>query len=159
MERGAAGRPSPARHHRARVETSAGGVVVRCSSDGPRVLVIRDPYKHWSFPKGHIDDGESPEEAARREVLEETGLSGLTIHHTLSVIDWYFRHKGQPIHKYCHYFLFESPSGEPRPQLDEGITACRWVPMEEALELLRYENARAVLRESMQFVPDVCAEA
>jgi 8-oxo-dGTP pyrophosphatase MutT (NUDIX family) len=132
-------------------------VVVRCTDDGPRYLLIRDPYKHWSFPKGHIDEGESPEEAARREVLEETALGELARHRTLAVIDWHFRHKGQPVHKYCHYFLFESVSGEPLPQLDEGITDCRWVSLDEAFELLRYENARAVLREASEFVPGACA--
>jgi hypothetical protein len=52
------------------------------------------------------------------------------------------------IHKYCHFFLIESPAGDPIPQLDEGITECRWFPLEEALSRLDYANAREVLRQA-----------
>jgi 8-oxo-dGTP pyrophosphatase MutT (NUDIX family) len=149
----------PARTERARVETSAGGVIVRCTEEGPSFLLIRDPYKQWSFPKGHIAEGESPLEAARREVEEETGLDDLTAHQTLTVIDWHFRFRGRLIHKYCHYFLFESPTGDPDPQLEEGISECMFASLDEAFEALRYDNARAVLREAAAFLPEVCGEA
>ncbi|HZE93765.1 MAG TPA: NUDIX domain-containing protein, partial [Gemmatimonadales bacterium] len=60
---------------RAQRETSAGGVVFRRGPDGQvRFLLIRDSYKNWGFPKGHLEPGEPPAEAARREVTEETGL-------------------------------------------------------------------------------------
>jgi hypothetical protein len=50
------------------------------------------------------------------------------------------------VHKFCHFFLLESPADEPVPQLDEGITACRWCTLDEALLDLSYDNARGVLR-------------
>lgn len=131
---------------RARVETSAGGVIVRWQGAVPHVLLIRDPYEHWGFPKGHLEDGESPDAAALREVEEETGLAHLVLGPELATIDWYFRAGGRLIHKFCHFFLIESPHGETTPQADEGITACRWVPLGEALELISYDNAREVLR-------------
>ena len=64
-------------NQRARLETSAGGVVYRRSDGGPLVLLIRDSYENWGFPKGHIEQGEVPEVAAVREVREETGLVAL----------------------------------------------------------------------------------
>ncbi len=126
---------------------SAGGIVFRRGEDGVfRYLLIRDSYDHWGFPKGHLEDGESPAEAAVRETAEETGLEDLALQGPIRIIDWHFRFRGRRIHKYCHFFLFESPAAEPAPQADEGITACRWCSLEEALEVLSYENARGVLR-------------
>lgn len=141
-------RPRGGRPRRAKREVSAGGIVFRRFPDSGthRFLLIRDSYGHWGFPKGHLEDAESPVEAAARETTEETGLVELRLHATLETIDWYFRLHGKLIHKFCHFFLFESPTGEPVPQADEGITECSWVPFEEAMEQLGYENARGVLR-------------
>jgi len=58
-------------------EHSAGGVIFRRTPEGVRWLVIRDSYRNWGFPKGHVEDGESEVDAARREVGEETGLVAL----------------------------------------------------------------------------------
>jgi len=134
------------RQPRARREVSAGGVVFRRGPDGvPHYLLIRDSYENWGFPKGHVEQGEPEAEAARREVMEETGLADVIPRGAVEVIDWYFRFRGRTIHKYCHFFLFESASGDPVPQVDEGITACVWKPIEAAVEAISYDNARAVL--------------
>lgn len=141
------------RQPRAQRETSAGGVVFRRSADGQVVyLLIRDSYRNWGFPKGHLENGEPPADAGRREVAEETGLVDLTLHGPIRVIDWYFRFRGKTIHKYCHFFLFESRSGEPVPQVDEGITECAWHSAEGALDTISYDNARGVLRRAAEMV-------
>src|SRR2546425_498632 len=90
------------RQRRAQRETSAGGVVFRRPPDSePRFLLIRDSYRNWGFPKGHLEPGEPPADAARREVAEETGLNDLVLHGPIRVIDWYFRFRGKTIHKFC----------------------------------------------------------
>ena len=127
-------------------EHSAGGVVFRRAEGGPLYLVIRDSYRNWGFPKGHVEEGESEADAARREVREETGLEHLEYRAPALEIDWFFRFRGRLIHKTCTFFVFESRSGEAAPQEDEGISACRWLPFEEALRVLSYANAREVLR-------------
>jgi 8-oxo-dGTP pyrophosphatase MutT (NUDIX family) len=127
-------------------ETSAGGVVFRRGAESLLVLLIRDAYKNWGFPKGHLESGEDAAAAAVREVAEETGLDDLVPHGRIRDIDWFFRFRGRLIHKTCTFFLFESPGGEAQPQQDEGITACRWLPLEEALKAVSYANAREVLR-------------
>jgi 8-oxo-dGTP pyrophosphatase MutT (NUDIX family) len=134
----------------AREETSAGGVVFRraLAADGddrPRFLLIRDSYRNWGFPKGHLEAGELPDVAALREVQEETGLDGLRLMGELGSIDWYFRFRGQLIHKLCHFFLMETSTASTRPQREEGITACRWATFDEARALISYENARRML--------------
>lgn len=137
---------------RTREEVSAGGIVVRRNGATPVFLVIRDSYSNWGFPKGHLEDGESAQDAALREVAEETGLGNLTLHGPVDTIDWYFRFRGRLIHKVCHFFLIETDLEATNPQREEGITACRWEPFEQANELVSYENARAVLRRAFEIV-------
>ncbi|MGH7482228.1 MAG: NUDIX hydrolase [Longimicrobiales bacterium] len=134
------------RGRRARIETSAGGVVYRRMGEEPHFLLIRDPYGNWGLPKGHIEAAESPGDAAIREVAEETGLDVVSVVAELPSIDWYFRQGARLIHKYCHFFLMESESGDPCPARDEGITECIWLPFDEAIETITYDNARDVLR-------------
>lgn len=128
-----------------RIETSAGGVVYRRNAGSTYFLLIRDPYENWGLPKGHVERGETPEQTAVREVTEETGLQDLELRDVLDTIDWFFREGPDLIHKYCHFFLMETTATETRPQLDEGITECVWLPLDEALRTLTYDNARAVL--------------
>lgn len=108
-------------------------------------LLIRDSYENWGFPKGHVERAEPPADAARREVGEETGLVDLVPRGAVDVIDWYFRFRGRTIHKYCHFFLFECVSGDPVPQIEEGITACVWKSIADAVGTISYDNARDVL--------------
>ncbi len=132
-------------------EVSAGGIVFRRDAAGvPRFLLIRDSYRHWGFPKGHLEEGETPGATALRETHEETGLEQLTMHGPIRLIDWHFRFRGKYIHKYCHFFLFESPDGEAKPQTEEGITAVRWEPIDRALDVLSYDNARGVLKRAAE---------
>jgi ADP-ribose pyrophosphatase YjhB (NUDIX family) len=131
---------------RARVETSAGGVIFRRVDGRAHVLLIRDRYEHWGFPKGHLEGMETAADAALREVREETGLLDLVLGPRLQTIDWFFRFRGHLIHKFCHFYLIESPSGDATPEAEEGITGCLWLPIVEAIETISYDNAREVLR-------------
>ena len=133
---------------RAQRETSAGGVVFRLHQGRALFLLIRDSYQNWGFPKGHLESGERAEDAALREVREETGLGDLALRGQIETIDWYFRFRGQLIHKVCHFYLLETESEATTPQREEGITACRWEPFDSAVGLVAYENARAVLKKA-----------
>lgn len=138
---------------RATQETSAGGVVFRVDPAGePVFLLIRDSYRNWGFPKGHLEDGELPDAAALREVREETGLDGLELRGEIETIDWYFRFRGRLIHKVCHFYLMFTDLADTSPQRSEGITACRWELYEDAAQLVSYANARDVLRRAHDLV-------
>jgi len=130
---------------RATLETSAGGVVYRVQDGEPLFLLIRDSYRNWGFPKGHLEAEEKPAAAALREVQEETGLDGLALDGEIETIDWFFRFRGRLVHKVCHFFLMHTESARTKPQRDEGITACRWARFDEAQRLVSYANAREVL--------------
>lgn len=140
------------RQAHARIETSAGGVVVRHTTSEPLVLLICDSYGKWGFPKGHVEPGEAPEVAAVREVAEETGLTDLRVIAPLDAVTWRFQWRGRLVNKTCHFYLMESASEATAPQLAEGITECAWHPFERAHELIAYANAREVLRHAQERV-------
>ena len=72
----------------------------------------------------------------------------------LRTIDWYFRLRGRLIHKYCTFFLMVSYSGDPVPEVAEGITECQWLPLLEAIDVVDYENAREVVRDAARLALD-----
>ena len=143
---------------RATRETSAGGVVFRAPLGAePLFLLIRDSYRNWGFPKGHLESSELPDAAALREVKEETGLEGLELCGEIETIDWYFRFRGKLIHKVCHFYLMKTEAELTSPQRTEGITACRWMPITLALETISYANARSVLQRAHELVVESLA--
>lgn len=152
--------PTPARNVRSgdaapvEVERSAGGVVVRALKGVPHVLLIRDPYRKWGLPKGHIEEGEGPQEAAVREVREETGLEHLILGPDLGEIDWTFRQRGRRIHKFCRFYLMASFQGDCSPEEEEGISACRWLPSPKALATVSYGNARSIVQRALERLPE-----
>ncbi|MGQ0813112.1 MAG: NUDIX hydrolase [Gemmatimonadota bacterium] len=130
----------------ARIETSSGGIVYRVHDGEPQFLLIKDPYGNWGLPKGHLEGGETPDDAATSEVAEETGFCELKVVAQLPTIDWYFKDQGKLVHKFCHFFLLECAGGDATPQLDEGISECVWRTIDDALATVTYANAREVLR-------------
>lgn len=139
----------------ARLETSAGGVVCRIQDGTPRFLLIRDSYRNWGFPKGHLEQNELPDAAALREVREETGIDDVELSGVIDTIDWFFRFRGRLVHKVCHFYLMMTRTSSTTPQRAEGITACRWATFEDATAMVSYVNAREVLTQANAMV---CAE-
>jgi 8-oxo-dGTP pyrophosphatase MutT (NUDIX family) len=131
-------------------ERSAGGVVVRSNGGAPEVLLIRDPYRNWGLPKGHLEAGEDAAAAAVREVREETGLHRIELGPELGSIDWYFRQEDRLVHNFCSFFLMRWLDGEAIPEVSEGITECVWLPPEEAMARVTYDNAREMIRAAVR---------
>jgi 8-oxo-dGTP pyrophosphatase MutT (NUDIX family) len=134
--------PAPPERRR---EISAGGVVVR----GREIVVIvptrraADGSRVLCLPKGHLDPGESPQQAAAREVREEAGVEGELIAELGEVRYWY-RRDGRAIPKSVRFFLFRYTCGDPRDH-DEEVERAQWMSLREAEEALTYEGEREVV--------------
>ena len=123
-------------------EFSAGGVVARGDECVVIVPVKRSPRgeRVLALPKGHPDGNESAEEAATREVREETGVVAELVEPLGEVAYWYQR-KSRSIHKRVRFFRFRYVSGSTDDHDDE-IEQARWMPLAEAAEKLTYQGER-----------------
>lgn len=129
-------------------ERSAGAVVFRRDPEGVRLLLIRDRFGRWSLPKGHIEEGETPAEAALRELAEETGVRG-RVAGELPGTRYSFRRGPDTVEKEVAYFLAEAVGGTPSPQPGE-IEEVRWVAPAEIWDLHQYEDNVPVLRAALE---------
>lgn len=125
---------------------AAGGIIIDESTDSRRVLLVHRPrYDDWSFPKGKLDPGETVEEAALREVREETGLK-CRIVRKLTVGRYHHRtrHKGRLKPKEVHYFLMERLNRRIKVPGDE-VDLAEWVELDEASRRLTYAQDKKLL--------------
>ncbi|HXG64382.1 MAG TPA: NUDIX hydrolase [Blastocatellia bacterium] len=130
---------------------AAGGVVIdaRNGVEPLALLVHRPQYDDWSFPKGGLDEGETFEQAALREVREETGIECRVVRPLASVRYRYRTRSGAERPKLVHYFLMEPTGGFPQPQEGE-VDLVEWVPAKDALTRLSYERDREILEEVLK---------
>jgi 8-oxo-dGTP pyrophosphatase MutT (NUDIX family) len=137
-------------------ETSAGGLVLDDVDHAPRAALIgrldRRGRLRWSLPKGHVEAGETNEDAAIREVAEETGITGRVVA-PLGTIDFWFVAEGRRIHKTVHHFLLMAQSGELSDE-DVEVEEVEWVPLGELANRLAYDDERQLI----QAVPGLLAD-
>ncbi|MCC8927551.1 MULTISPECIES: NUDIX hydrolase [Nocardiaceae] len=141
-------------------ETSAGGLVVD-GLDGPpamrcAALIGRTDRRGrllWSLPKGHIEQGETAEQTAMREVAEETGIRG-TVLASLGSIDYWFVTEGRRVHKTVHHYLLRFLGGELSDE-DVEVTEVAWVPLSELPSRLAYADERKLAAIAGQLIEDM----
>lgn len=136
---------------RERREVSAGGVVYRRSGETIEVALIRTG-KRWGLPKGHVEPGEGVQEAACREVLEETGLEGEVIE-KLGDISYRYAYKKASgelvrVFKRVHFYLLRWSKGKVHGH-DYEVDEARWLGVEEALEKITYPTEQKMMRHAL----------
>jgi 8-oxo-dGTP pyrophosphatase MutT (NUDIX family) len=144
-----------------RNEVSAGGVVFRLRDGGGfDVALILTHERRWQLPKGWIDDGESPEQTAVREVREEAGIDAEIVG-PLGLIQYQYVSTYDPeparVRKRVHMFLLRYISGSTDDHDDEVIEA-RWVEIEEAESLLAFKDERGMIAKARELLAAVDAD-
>ncbi len=131
-------------------EKSCGALVYRIHNNTSELLLIKHRTGgHWSFPKGHVEQGESEEQTALREVKEETGLD-IDIKSGFRESVQYCPHPN--LSKKVVYFIGEALPGEVRKQEAE-ITDIVWAPLETAGEMVTFENDKNLIRKARAYLP------
>jgi 8-oxo-dGTP pyrophosphatase MutT (NUDIX family) len=154
---------------------SAGGVVYRRQGNHIDIAMIKDSYNRWTFPKGHVEAGETFEETAKREISEEIGIeeTALSTRKELGEMDYWFTSNyasdieaskeanitigkdGVLIHKYVTYFLFETNNEVILAPQEKEVAAVEWVPLQEIDERNEYEDNRELIRKAKDYIATV----
>lgn len=106
----------------------------------------------WSLPKGHIEAGETAEQAAVREVEEETGIIGCVVA-PLGTIDFWFVAEDRRVHKTVHHFLLRALGGE-LSDADVEVAEVAWVPLDELESRLAYADERRLIRRATELLEE-----
>ena len=146
------------------VHHSAGGLVYRQHLGQIDICMIKDSYGRWTFPKGHMEKGETLEETARREISEETGISEgvLQLRRELAEINYWFvsnfaSDRGSSkepvqVHKYVTYFLFEAPYDVELQAQPGEVQEITWVPLESLSQYNEYEDNIETIKKAKLFL-------
>ena len=136
-------------------QVSAGGVSFRLADSVPEIaIVLMLPDMRWQLPKGIVDEGESVEEAAQREVREEAGIETDLIGPIERTEYWFLANQDGErvrIHKFVHWFLMRYRSGNVDDH-DHEVAESRWVDLEDAVKMLVFKNERDVVNKAAEMI-------
>jgi 8-oxo-dGTP pyrophosphatase MutT (NUDIX family) len=134
-----------------RNEHSSGGAVLSFRNGEPFVALIATRGRtRWGLPKGAVSDGETSEQAALREVNEETGLDAAIVK-PLDTIEYFFRASGTLIRKRVDFYLMNYVAGELTPQLSE-VDDVEWVALPEAIQRASFDSEKKLLEMALSEV-------
>jgi len=134
-----------------RVERSCGGVL--CQSRGGSVwvaVIVTRGGTRWQLPKGWIGEGETPQETARREVEEETGLTGRILEDLGTIDYWFYADRNTRVHKFVTFYLMAYEAGDIAGYDATEVDGALWVPMKEAMAEVSFGSERDVLRKAQE---------
>ena len=138
-----------------KTEISAGGLIVRKKGKSWQILLVKDRGDSWTFPKGKIEEGESRQKTAEREISEEVGLHALTCIKSFSPIHYWYRRNGL-VSKTVYYFMFRYDGNEmPVGQIEEGIKNPTWMTFRRALPIVGYPETNYRLLERVHAITSI----
>lgn len=122
-------------------EPTAGGIVFRRGKEGAiEILLIQDAKNRWTIPKGHIEEGETAQQTARREIGEEAGLSNVEMLGWLGKIHFRYRRVDRLVLMTTQIYLVRAKGDTNAIQKEEWMNGIKWFPFHEALDMIEYED-------------------
>jgi 8-oxo-dGTP pyrophosphatase MutT (NUDIX family) len=122
-------------------EPTAGGIVFRRNKEGGvEMLLIQDAKDRWTIPKGHIEEGETAEAAARREIGEEAGLDKVDILGWLGKIHFRYRRLDKLVLMTTQIYLVRAEGDTDSIQKEEWMNGIKWFSFADALDAIEYED-------------------
>lgn len=138
-------------------QISAGGAALRAvDSQIEAAICAVNPSRRWQLPKGLIDAGETPEQAAVREVREEAGIETEIVELIEKIEYWYVgSHKGERVrfHKFVYFYLLRYVAGDVSKH-DFEIAEARWMPVDEAIEKLAFKSEKDVVEKAVRMAKE-----
>ncbi len=134
-------------------EKSVGAVLYRIEEQSILFLLLHYPGGHWSFPKGHRESEETKEETARREIIEETGITKFVfIPGFQEKIQYFFSSKGKPVNKTVHYLV--AKTGESRVSISHEHQGFEWLSFKESFSRLTFDNDMNIIALAKKFISE-----
>lgn len=121
-------------------EPTAGGIVFRHGEKGIEILLIQDAKDRWTIPKGHIEEGETAQQTARREIGEEAGLMHVDILGWLGKIHFRYRRIDKLVLMTTQIYLVRAKGDTNAIQKEEWMNGIKWFPFHDALDAIEYED-------------------
>jgi 8-oxo-dGTP pyrophosphatase MutT (NUDIX family) len=122
-------------------EPTAGGIVFRRNkADQIEILLIQDAKNRWTIPKGHIEEGETAQQTAKREIGEEAGLTNVDMLGWLGKIHFRYRRVDRLVLMTTQIYLVRAKGDTNAIQKEEWMNGIKWFPFHEALDMIEYED-------------------
>lgn len=121
-------------------EPTAGGIVFRHGKNGVEILLIQDAKDRWTIPKGHIEEGESAQQTARREIGEEAGLHEVDMLGWLGKIHFRYRRLDKLVLMTTQIYLVRAKGNTNAIQKEEWMNDIKWFSFQDALDVIEYED-------------------
>jgi ADP-ribose pyrophosphatase YjhB (NUDIX family) len=133
-------------------ETTAGGIVFRRNekSGELEILLVQDAKDRWTIPKGHVEEGETTQETALREIQEETGLLEIKVMSWLGKTNFRYRRENSLILMVTHVYLAKSLNQTEVPRREDWMNGIKWFPANQAIDEIAYEQLSKLMLVGMK---------